>query len=268
MTNDEHDQDPAAAAAAAARVRLDRALAQLAVTFHGMTARADESNCDCHWGSPEELALLKLPGTELDPDLLHRTWSVPDWRDHGAVLRRILPQFARFLTGGLGDYAWDIDRVGYSFHRAEWWQQWPAPQSAAVDEFLHAWWARSLLTPDPALPVHELLQLCTEASGTIGPWLADWEALHHPIADQHLAHTVDAWERDLLGDSLPWTTWSFWPDEAEAVRTELTAWLVSRAPERLRAHGAPEQLLHAVRLLGLTDGDRWYDPHWPNHRYS
>lgn len=256
---------PAPAAAPEARARLDRTLTHLSNTFRGMTARADETQCDCHWGSPEELALLKLPGTDLDPDLVHRTWSAPDWKDHGAALRRVLPQFARELTGGLGDYAWDADRVGNSFHRAEW-QQWPAPQSAAVREFLHAWWAHTLLTPDPALPAREVLQMCTEASGAIGPWLADWESLHHPVADQHLADTVDYWERDLLCYALPWTTWVFSSEsdeETEAVRTELTAWLASHAPARLRTHGAPEKLLHTVRLLNLHEATRWNDPHWP-----
>ncbi|MGW1773660.1 hypothetical protein [Streptomyces sp. NPDC002104] len=256
--------DPAAAAAPAARLRLDRALDRLAVVFRGMTAPAGEVQCDCHWGSPEELALLKLPGTDdLDPDLLHRTWSAPDWNDHGAVLRRVLPQFARELTAGLGAHAGEIDRVGISFHRGAW-QQWPAPQSAAVAEFLHAWWAHTLLTPHPAIPAHEVLQTCTEASGGIGPWLADWETVRHPVADQHLADTLPAWQRDLLCEELPWSTWTFSEDEEEeAVRTELTDWLASHAPARLRAHGAPEEILHTVRLLGLADADRWNDPHWP-----
>lgn len=252
----------------AARARLDRALDHLDVTFRGMTAKADEVQCDCHWGSPEELALLKLPDTELEPDLLYRTWSAPDWDDHGAVLRRVLPQFARDLTGGLGAYAWDIDNVGASFHRADW-QQWPAPQSEAVREFLNAWWAHTLLTPDPAVPVPELFALCAEASATVGPWLAVWEALRHPVTDQHLTDTVDRWEWDLLEDALPWQSSAFWPDEeAEAARTELAAWLVREAPARLRATGAPAELRHAVRLLGLPHADRWDDPHAPRHRYA
>ncbi|MFE9931392.1 hypothetical protein [Streptomyces sp. NPDC005533] len=260
-------QGPAGPSAAAAAARLDRALDHLDVTFRGMTARADETQCDCHWGSPEELALLKLPDAGLDPDLLHRTWSTADWDDHGAVLRRVLPQFARALTGGLGDHAYDIGRVGTSFHRAAW-QRWPAPQSAAVREFLHAWWAHTLLTPAPAVPVHELLPLCAEASGTIGPWLAVWEELRHPVADRHLTDTVDEWEGDLLEDSLPWSTWAVWSDEeVEAVRTELADWLAREAPARLRADGAGAQLLHAVRLLALPHAARWNDPHAPRHRY-
>lgn len=38
---------------------------------------------------------------------------------------------------------------------------------------------------------------------------------------------------------------------------ELTAWLLRHAPARLRAHGAPEELLHQIRLLGLTGPERW-----------
>ncbi|MFE2037676.1 hypothetical protein ACFXBB_31415 [Streptomyces scopuliridis] len=61
-----------------ARLRLDAALDGLAATFRGMTAHPDEHNCECHWGSAEDLAQLKLPDTDLDPDLLQRTWQAID----------------------------------------------------------------------------------------------------------------------------------------------------------------------------------------------
>ncbi|WP_445269408.1 hypothetical protein [Streptomyces sp. DSM 41634] len=255
--------DPEAAdpEAAAARARLDRALDRLAVTFRGMTARADEVQCDCHWGSAEELARLKVPDTELDPDLLHLAWSTPDWSDHGAVLRRVLPQFARELTAGLGAHAYAIDHVGTSFERGEW-QQWPAEQSAAVGEFLHAWWAHTLRTPDPAFPAEDLLPLCREASGALGPWLAVWEAAEGPVADRHLAETLDSWTTQLLVGYLPWFSRSSTWEEDEAVHDELTSWFARHAPARLRAHGASEELLEDVRLLGLPGPVREADPHW------
>ncbi|MFF4018281.1 hypothetical protein [Streptomyces sp. NPDC001843] len=246
-----------------ARFRLDRALDRLAVTFRGMTARDDEAQCDCHWGSEEELAQLKVPDVELDPDLLHRTWTAPDWIDHGAVLRRILPQFARALVSGTVPM-FAVCEVGGSFARGHW-QQWPAHQSAAVWEFLHAWWAHSLTEPEPAVPVYELLALCTEASATLSPWLSTWEALDHPVPDRHLAEAAAHWEYDLLGDELPWNMWD--NDNADTLRTELAAWLVRHAPARLQAQDAPEELLHRIRLMGLTGPARWEDPHWPNHRY-
>jgi hypothetical protein len=250
-----------------ARLRLDRALDRLDFTFRGMTARADEVQCDCHWGSAEELALLKVPDVELDPDLLHRTWSAPDWDDHGAVLRRVLPQFARALAGGLVE-PHQIDEVGRSVSAGDW-HRWPVHQSAVVWEFLHAWWAHSLTDPDPAAPVYpvyELLALCTEASGTLTPWLTVWETLDHPVADRHLAQAAAYWESDLLRDELPWDMFMWEDDDMDVVRTELSAWLVRRAPARLRAQGAAtEELLHGVRLLGLTGPARWEDPHWPRH---
>jgi hypothetical protein len=251
-----------------ARLRLDAALDNLAAIFRGMTAHPDENNCECHWGSAEDLARLKVPDLELDPDLLRRTWQAPDWNDHGSVLRRILPQLAAGLTSGRVEPVLGMEDVGRSFARGRW-QQWPAQQAAAVREFLHAWWAHSLTTPDASVPAHEVLALCAVASGTLNPWLASWEAQTGPVADRHLAEAVAHWEFYLLTDELPWD-WDAWSWEwscpiEEDMRAVLTAWLVRHAPTRLRAHGAPDQLLHRVRLLSLTGPARWDDPHWPYH---
>ena len=246
------------------RLRLDRALDRLDVTFRGMTARADEAQCDCHWGSEEELALLKVPDVELDPDLLYRTWNACDWADHGAVLRRILPQFARALVGGLVE-PYLMDQVGRSFSRGHF-HRWPVRQSTVVSEFLHAWWAHSLIDPDPVAPVYELLALCTEASGIISPWLTVWEGLDHPVADRHLAEAAAQWEVRPAGRRTALAHVAVEDDDTDAARTELTAWLVRHAPARLRTQdAATEELLHGIRLLGLTGPARWEDPHWPNH---
>jgi hypothetical protein len=249
---------------ALARRRLDVALDGVAVTFRGMTARAQEVQCACHWGSAEELALLKVPDVELEPDLLRRTWDAPDWDDHGAVLRRILPQFSRALVGGLVEPLFDMGTVGLSFARGHW-QQWPAQQNAAVRAFLHAWLAHSLAEADPVVPAYEVFAMCAEASGTLDPWLTAWEAQDHPVAGRHLAQAVSQWGSDLLRDELPWVAW-YWDDE-EARCTELAAWLASHAPPRLRALDVPEEVLHQVRLMGLTGDARWDDPHWPDGLY-
>ncbi|MFF8552051.1 hypothetical protein ACF058_04270 [Streptomyces sp. NPDC015501] len=246
------------------RPRLDRALDGLAVAFRGMTARPDEVQCECHWGSPEELALLKAPGVPLTPDLLRRTWDVPDWDDYGAVLRRILPQFAQALVRGEVEPMFGMYEVGRSFARGNW-QRWPAQQSAAVREFLHAWWAQNLLDPAPAVPAHELLSLCAEAAGTAVPWLTVWESVDDEVSDRHLREAAAAWEYGLLGDQLPWDAWD---DEDESgLRGELSTWLVRHAPTRLRTRDGCGTLLHRIRLIGLSGPDRWEDPHWPGHRY-
>ncbi|WP_353946928.1 hypothetical protein ABII15_00850 [Streptomyces sp. HUAS MG91] len=243
-----------------ARLRLDRALERVASTFRGATAREDEAQCDCHWGGEEELALLKIPDVELGPDLLYRTWNASDWKDHGAVLRRILPEFSRALAGGQPMSR--IDEVGRSFSRGGW-QEWPEPQRAAVWEFLHAWWAWTLRDPSPAVPAHQILALCAEASATLGPWLRVWEEADHRVADRHLVVAADRWEYHLLGDELPWDTW----ENEDDLRAELATWLVRHAPPRLRAQHAPDELLHRIRLIGLTGPARWSDPHFPNRRY-
>lgn len=165
----------------AARRRLGVALDDLFDVFHGMTAHPDEHNCSCHWGSAEEVALLKTPDVELEPDLLRRSWEALDWTDHAAVLRRILPQFATALVAGRVRPLSGLEEAGYSFARGRW-QRWPDEQNRAVSEFLHAWWVQSLTDPDAAVPAHQVFAMCAEASGTLRPWLADWET--HPREPQ------------------------------------------------------------------------------------
>lgn len=248
------------------RQRLDAALETVAVTFRGMTARADEAQCTCHWGSEDELALLKVPDVELEPDLLRRTWDRISWGDHGAVLRRVLPQFSRALVAGEIEPLFDMGVVGRSFALGHW-RLWPAEQCAAVTEFLHAWWEHRLTDPDPdpVVPAYEVFALCAEAYGALRPWLADWERHDHLVAGRHLATAVEHWEYYLLGDELPWTTW-YWEDDKVRC-AELSAWLTAHAPARLRALDVPDELLHRVRLMGLTGDARWYNPHWPGHTY-
>ncbi|WP_406840001.1 hypothetical protein ACICHK_34675 [Streptomyces sp. AHU1] len=248
-----------------ARRRLSAALDNLAITFRDTNAHPDEHNCECHWGSSEELSLLKTPNVELEPDLLRRTWQSWSWTDHAAVLRRILPQFATALVAGRAQPLFGLEEAGYCFAHGCW-QQWPDDQAGPVREFLHAWWVQSLTDPDAIVPAHQVFAMCAEASGTLGPWLADWEEQTGPLSDRRLAEAVAEWERDLLGDSLPWSV-SWYEHDEEEMRAELVAWLLGHAAARLRESGAPTDLQHRIRLLGLTGPDRWSDPHWPDHSY-
>ncbi|WP_042381116.1 hypothetical protein [Streptacidiphilus melanogenes] len=249
-----------------AELRLEGALRGLADAFRGATARPDENNCACHWGSAEELALLKVPDVTLDPDLLRRAWQDSGWSDHGSVLRRILPQLAGAVVDSTSESFPYWDEIGVSLARGHW-QEWPAEQAAAVREFLRAFWAHGLVATDPTAQAHththQALVLCAEASGELGPWLGIWEETEHPTADRHLAEAVDAWDYDLLVDRLPWTTWH---DEEDMVAV-LTAWLTRHAAARLRAHDAPDSLLQRLRLIGLPGDARWEDPYWPQYTY-
>ncbi|GGU66179.1 hypothetical protein GCM10010211_34310 [Streptomyces albospinus] len=245
-----------------ARLRLDDALAGVADAFRGETARPEERNCECHWGSAEELGLLKAPEAVLGADLLRRTWQASDWSDHAAVLRRILPELASALVAGRVERLLGLEEVGASFARGDW-QEWSAPQAAAVWEFLRAWWLYSLTAPGAVEPAYEVFALCAEASGEVGSWLATWEALDHPQSDRCLAQAIDHWEYELLGDSLPWNTWH----DEETMCAELTTWLVRHVPARLQTHAVSDGPLHRVRLLGLTGPARWEASQWPGHRY-
>ncbi|MEU5421622.1 hypothetical protein ACH4UT_05295 [Streptomyces sp. NPDC020799] len=215
-----------------------------------MTACPWESNCECHWGSREELALLKIPDVVLDPDLLHRTWSVPDWQDHAAVMRRVLPQLTEALARG---EALHTEQVGLSLKRAGW-HDWPEEQSAAVSEFLRAWWDHVLGTASQPAP--DVFEICVTASGTVTPWLAAWESRRSPVADRHLLDAVEGWVYELEGDRLPFHWWYFYDNEA-AVVGELNAWLASHAPARVVAQGAPLALVERVRRLGMPFQLRW-----------
>ncbi|MFG2590354.1 hypothetical protein [Streptomyces sp. NPDC048438] len=247
------------------RHRLGAALDDLNVTFRGMTAHKDENNCECHWGSAQELALLKTPDVELEPDLLRRTWTAIDWTDHAAVLKRVLPQFAPVLVAGRADPLFGLEEAGYSFARGRW-QQWPDDHAASVREFLHAWWEHSLTDPDAVVPAHQVFVMCAEASGTVGPWLAEWEKSTGNLSDLRLAEAAAEWEYELLGDSLPWHI-GWYEHNEEEMRAQLVAWLLGHAAMRLHASSAPAELQRRIRLLGLTGEDRYTDPYWPGHRY-
>ncbi|MGW6054765.1 hypothetical protein [Streptomyces sp. NPDC055189] len=245
--------------------RLSAALENLSVSFRGMTAHPDEHNCECHWGSAEELSLLKTPDVELEPDLLRRAWQAIDWTDHASVLRRVLPQFATVLVAGRAEPLFGLEEAGFSFARGRW-QEWPDDHAGPVREFLHAWWVDSLSNPDAVVPAHQVFAMCAEASGTLGPWLADWEEQTGYLSDRRLAEAAAEWEYELLGESLPWSVGWYEHDE-EQLRAELVAWLLGHGAKRLRESGASQDLQQRIRLLGLSGEGRWLDPHWPGHRY-
>ncbi|ONI66796.1 hypothetical protein BWI15_26730 [Kribbella sp. ALI-6-A] len=232
---------------------LHEALDRLTSTFRGMTAGADEIQCECHWGSAEELASLKVPDAELSPDLLRRTMRAPDWDDQASVLRRVLPQLGAVMADG-DLVGYDLPGLGYAIARGGW-QRWPTEQAAAVRTFLESWWVHCLTSAD-APSAHEAFALCTEAAGTAEPWLVIWESLDQPSANRRLGELVDEWGLNLLGDDLPWST----IDREEQKLRELTTWLLVHASSRLAGH---ERLLNIVSRLALTGPVRWADPDWP-----
>ncbi|MFF0654826.1 hypothetical protein [Micromonospora tulbaghiae] len=232
---------------------LNEALAGVAATFQGMTAHRQESNCECHWGSAEELALLKTPDVPLDEDLLRRTYWTTDWRYPGPLLRRILPQLTRSLVAGRVMPMAGMESLGYLFTTARW-QEWPKGQRDALREFLDAWWLHVLVEPDAKVPAHEALELIAETTGKLTPWLAVWTgSLADAVARRRLVTAVDEWMDDLLGDGLPWSSWH----NEDTWGAALSLWVIRHAPAALREHNASIELLDYIRLLGLPYADRW-----------
>ncbi|GAB3932908.1 hypothetical protein GCM10027614_02920 [Micromonospora vulcania] len=185
------------------RRRLDTALTGVAVSFQGMTAHPEEYNCECHWGSAEELALLKTPDVPLDGELLRRTYWTTDWDYPQELLRRILPQLTRGIVAGDVDPMMATTGPGVPFIRGDW-QQWPAAQRDAVREFLDAWWRHVLVEPDAKVPAHEALEFLAEATATLTPWLATWaDLLTDPVAQRRLVTAADEWIWDLVCDTHP-----------------------------------------------------------------
>ncbi|KIF74601.1 hypothetical protein QR77_12710 [Streptomyces sp. 150FB] len=230
--------------------RLAAALTRVAEVFRGMVAHPDEHNCACHWGTAEEIVLLKTPDVPLTPDLLYRTWSVGDWDDLASVFRRILPQLTVAMTNATRGH---LPTLGALLRRTGW-QQWPEQQSEAVTVFLNAWWAHTLQQSEPPTPARAVFVTCASATGTVTPWLDEWERQRHPIADHHLRRAAEVWITDLITDELPWQDAD---DREPELTAELNTWLSRHAPARLTARGAPVGLVHELRQLGTPIPARW-----------
>ncbi|WP_327031027.1 hypothetical protein OG989_16600 [Micromonospora sp. NBC_01740] len=234
--------------------RLDAALAGVAAAFRGMTAHRRESNCECHWGSAEELALLKTPDAPLDEELLRRTYWTTDWHYPGPLLRRILPPVTRRLAAGEVESVSGMDPLARLFVKGRW-QDWPAAQRDAVREFLAAWWQHTLVDPGAKVPAHEALAFVAEVSGQLAPWLYSWaRLLADPTARRRLVAAADEWSYDLVVDRLPWSSWR---DEEDTACLALSMWVLRHAPAALREHDASAELRDLVQLLALPDADRW-----------
>ncbi|MEU1459534.1 hypothetical protein ABZ467_02370 [Streptomyces sp. NPDC005727] len=130
----------------------------------------------------------------------------------------------------------DPEEAGSSFARARR-QRWPDEHADPVRELLHAWWVQSLTDADAAVPAHQVFAVRAEASGTVGPWPADWEKESGHLSDRRLAEAAAEWECELLGDGLPWRVGWYEHDE-EKMRVQLVAWLLGPAAVRLRESGA------------------------------
>ncbi|MGW1060793.1 hypothetical protein [Micromonospora rubida] len=233
--------------------RLDAALAGVAATFRGMAAHREESNCECHWGSAEELALLKTPDVPLDDELLRRTYWTTDWRYPGPLLRRILPQLTQGIVAGTVDPMAGMGCLGGLFVVGRS-QEWPTAQRDVLREFLDAWWLHVLAEPDAKVPAHDAMTLLAEITMELTPQLTTWaESLTDTVARRRLVTAVDEWMYDLQRDDLPWSSWH----DEDTWRPALSLWVLRHAPAALRESDASAELHDQVRRLALPYPDRW-----------
>ncbi|MEU4462694.1 hypothetical protein AB0G20_03050 [Streptomyces sp. NPDC024017] len=94
-------------------------------------------------------------------------------------------------------------------------------------------WVQTLTDPDAAVPVHQVFAMCAEASGTLSPWLADWEEQTGYRSGRRLVEAASEWEYELLGERLPWSVGWYEHEEEEELRAELVAWLLGHASVRV-----------------------------------
>ncbi|MER8030373.1 hypothetical protein ABTZ78_15585 [Streptomyces bauhiniae] len=233
---------------------LTAALAEIDAAFNGEASRA-ESGCARRCCTAEDAAYLRTPHTRVPAELLNRFLykSPQHFADHGAAMRRLMPQAAHALADGtLEDAGWGP--LGLS--RADW-QSWPHRQARAVETFVRAWWRAALTTAEPPYPVTDMFETCCCVLGAAAPLLAGWEA--GPEADAHLADCVEWWSYNLLADRWPFTWWR--PADEPRARVELQTWLGEHAPARLRPLGLTD-LADRAALLALPYDTRWNDPYW------
>ena len=233
--------------------RLYEALSTVAATFQGMTAHPDDSNCECHWGSAEELALLKTADVPLDEDLLRRAYWASDWSYPAPMMRRILPQLTQSLVAGKVEPMIGMESLAQQFTRAHW-QEWPDAQRTALREFLDVWWLHVLVDPDARVPAHEALVFLAEISGKLTPWLTIWaDLMGDMVTRQRLVTAVDEWIYELLNDELPWDS----RPDSDTWCAALTLWFMRHAPAALREHEDSAELQESLRLLLLPKAQRW-----------
>jgi len=180
--------------------------------------------------SPDDVGALGQPVGELPPDLVGRfviragtTWGSAD------DLRRITP---RALTLA-ADNALPVDRA-VLWEKLRWagWPGWPAPQIAAVQDFLAAEWARLVRSPArPAHIAHRWLGAIAPATQDLEPFLHEWHEALGPLTPPAHLHAAASHLVALLVDSplrpdLPATMADVIPPSGGPAAEQLTTWLI------------------------------------------
>jgi hypothetical protein len=226
--------------------RLQRALDDVDRLFGAFTCAADNPCTHCYGddGVPE----LEVSGAQIDPVTLGSLAyeSLGILQDHEAMVRRILPQLARAMADGTVHTFWADQHCLARFD----WRGWPAPQPEVVTEFVAAWWADLITTPDPHHSVTDAFVTFAALTGDISAALAAWP--DHPVANRHLAAASNFWLHDLVHDDDPLDL-LLRDGPAPAVQV-MSDWYTDVGADRLRR--TDDEHADTVALLALPLAER------------
>ncbi|MFE7504563.1 hypothetical protein [Promicromonospora sp. NPDC057488] len=226
--------------------RLQRALDDVDRVFGAFICAADNPCTHCYGddGVPE----LKVSGAQIDRATLRLlAYEAPSiLADHEALVRRILPQVARGMADGTVHTYW-ADQ--HCLTRCDW-RGWPAPQPEVITEFVAAWWADLITTPDPHHSITDAFATFAALSGDVGAALAAWP--DHSVANHHLVTASSVWLHDLVHDDDP--LYLLLPDGPAPVVQAMSDWYIDVGADRLRR--TDDELAGTVALLTLPVAER------------
>lgn len=172
------------------------------------------------------------------------------WENFPGYHRRMTPRILRLLVEGAVP---ELDIVGDRLRQAGW-QQWPAPERAAVARVCEEWWDATLAAYPSSPEAGEVLEFLVAATGHVERWLDTWTQAPRGAADDHLAEVCIAFMHRLAGDRV---LLGFYDDYD--VTDPLVDWLRNYGRERLTAAGRdtyPVDLLLAIPSGPSADASR------------
>ncbi|MBC9715398.1 hypothetical protein H9Y04_22880 [Streptomyces sp. TRM66268-LWL] len=176
--------------------------------------------------------------------------------DFAASVRRLLPDLTRQLAAGVSGAAGGFGGVQVVGHTD--WSLAPDDERAAVLGFFEAWWLDTLRSPQPLYSVDDVFQTCATATRTVTPYLAAWVAeAPGGTADVHLCAFLDLQHLDLINEDERMIGW--WTDYSRPEpMAEIVTWVLEHGVDRIRAQGAPSDLLSRLELLRIPGyEERW-----------
>ncbi|MGV9762793.1 MULTISPECIES: hypothetical protein [Micromonospora] len=224
----------------------ERAGERLYAVFAHHPMPADMAACD-HCVDPAEVdRFRRTPLRALTADQLGAYLSHPGTWGDGSELPHLVPRLlTAYADGEMADRWWPdtlTRRVGGH------WAGWTPAERAAVEDFLRAWWRRTLTSWPSTTAAADLLRAVAELGLDLTPYLAAFAELPGEAVLRHLALVMNEGHAGL----------------PEKPRRQMWQWLASGAPAELLWPAAVEhagtpvgdELLDAAELADLSRNAR------------